>query len=172
MLQDAITETRHLQKALAKMELTYKKIVNPEKIIDPNLSLNKDSQTRYKRSVVRSTFKWLFGGGGDSSGTTKQLKENIEILKQNQNLQQGQIKQWLKMNSVNHQYLAISTDKLYTTFPTADEIFSCRMSSGSFCKINNAIYPTTTIRSCEYALFMGKHTLDRASMQGRPCKLH
>ena len=33
------------------------------------------------------------------------------------------------------------------------------MSSGSFCKINNAIYPTNTIRSCEYALFMGNHML-------------
>ena len=57
------------------------------------------------------------------------------------------------------QCLVISTDKLYVTFLTADEIFSCRMSSGSFCKINNAVYPTNTIRSCEYALFMGKHML-------------
>ena len=100
MLQDAITETRYLQKALAKMELTYQKIVNPEKSIDPNLSLNKDSQTRYKRSVVGSIFKWLFGGGDYSSETTKQLKENIEILKQNQNLQQDQIKQLLKVNQL------------------------------------------------------------------------
>ena len=60
MLQDAIMETRYRQKALAKMELTYQKIVNHENIIDPNLSLNKDSQTRYKRSVVGSIFKWLF----------------------------------------------------------------------------------------------------------------
>ena len=53
----------------------------------------------------------------------------------------------------------MSTDKLHVTFPNSDEIFSCRMSSGSFCKINNAIYPTNTIRSCKYALFIGKHML-------------
>ena len=60
---------------------------------------------------------------------------------------------------LDHQYLAISTDKLYVTFPTSDKIFSYRMSSGRFCEINNAIYPTNTIRSCEYVLFMGKHML-------------
>ena len=60
---------------------------------------------------------------------------------------------------LDHQYIVISTDKLYVTFPTMEEILSCRMSSGSFCKINNAIYPMNTIRSCKYALFMGKHML-------------
>ena len=50
-------------------------------------------------------------------------------------------------------------DKLYVTFPTAEEIFSCRMSIGSFCEINNAIYPTSTIRSCEYVLFMEQPAL-------------
>ena len=57
-------------------------------------------------------------------------------------------------HKLDHQYLAVSTDKLYVTFPTAEEIFSYRMSIGSFCEINNAIYPTSAIRSCEYALFM------------------
>ena len=70
--------------------------------------MNKDSQIRYKRSVVGSIFKWLFGSGYDSSETTKQLKENIEILKQNQNLQQDQIKQLLKMN----QLTTVETEKI------------------------------------------------------------
>ena len=64
-------------------------------------------------------------------------------------------------HKLDHQYLAISTDKLYVTFPTAEEIFSCRMSIGSFCEINNAIYPTSTINSCEYALFVEQQTLVR-----------
>ena len=64
-------------------------------------------------------------------------------------------------HKLDHQYLAISTDKLYVTFPTAEEIFSCRMSIGSFCEINNAIYPTSTINLCEYALFMEQPTLVR-----------
>ena len=89
-----------LRKNPSKIELTYQKIVTPHKIIDPNFSLNKDEPMRHKRSVVGSIFKWLFGGGDDSSETTKQLKENIKILKQNQNLQQDQIKQLLKINQL------------------------------------------------------------------------
>ena len=64
-----------------------------------------------------------------------------------------------KAYSLIHQYLAVSMNKLYVTFPTAEEIFSCRMSIGSFCEINNAIYPTSAIRSCEYVLFMGQSAL-------------
>ena len=337
MLQDAIIEINYLQVTLAKIESTYNKIVNPDKIENLNdiPSVNKNQRT--KRSVVGSIFKWLFGGGDNDAEATQQLKNNIVILKQNQNLQQDQIKQLLKMNqltavetkknrkllkdltkdmiqinftvaqleyqsqqfhaSVNflnfmmsvrhkiavirdstfaiqqnlnhlyiylntlsthklipemltpydllallktvvrdlrshpklklpleptkneiyqyyqimsasaiiydemllcvlhvplvdrsktfqvfkihnlplslpplnkqmrykldHQYWAISTDKLYATFPTAEEIFSCRMSIGSFCEINNAIYPTNTVNSCEYALFMEQQTLVR-----------
>ena len=33
------------------------------------------------------------------------------------------------------------------------------MSIGSFCEINNAIYPTSTVNLCEYALFMEQQTL-------------
>ena len=333
MLQDAVIEVNYLQVTLAKIESTYNKIVNPDRI--KNLNNVQDNCTRTKRSVVGSIFKWLFGGGDNSAETTKQLKNNIAILKQNQNLQQDQIKQLLKMNqltaletsrnrkllkdltkdmiqinftvaqleyqsqqlyaSVNflnfmmtvrhkiavirdstfaiqqnlnhlyiylntlsthklipkmltpynllallktvvkdlrshpklklpveptkeevyqyyqimstsavmydemllcvlhiplvdkskafqvfkihnlllplpslnkqmrhkldHQYLAVSMDKLYVTFPTAEEIFSCRMSVGSFCEINNAIYPMSVIRSCEYVLFMGQPAL-------------
>ena len=52
MLQDAIKETVYVQKALVKIELIYQKIVTPDKIIDPNLSLNKNEPMRHKRSVV------------------------------------------------------------------------------------------------------------------------
>ena len=335
MLQNAIIEINYLQVTLAKIESTYNKLVNPNKIENLNdiPSVNKNQRT--KRSIVGSIFKWLFGGGDNDAEATQQLKNNIAILKQNQNLQQNQIKQLLKMNqltavetkrnrkllkdltkdmiqinftvaqleyqsqqlhaSVNflnfmmsvrhkiavirdsifaiqqnlnhlyiylntlsthklipemltpydllallktvvrdlrshpklklpleptkneiyqyyqimsasaviydemllcvlyvplvdrsktfqvfkihnlplplpplnkqmrhkldHQYLAISTDKLYVTFPTAEEIFSCRMSIGSFCEINNAIYPTSTVNSCKYVLFMEQQTL-------------
>ena len=337
MLQNVIIEVNYLQMTLAKIEFTYNKIVNPDSIENLNSIPLEDKSTRVKRSVVGSIFKWLFGGGDNGAETTKQLKNNIAILKQNQNLQQDQIKQLLKMNqltavetsrnrkllkdltkdmiqinfmvaqleyqsqqlhaSVNflnfmmtvrhkvavirdstfaiqqnlnhlyiylntlsthklipkmltlydllallktvvrdlrshpklklpveptkdeiyqyyqimsasavmydemllcvlhvplvdrsrafqvfkihnlplplpslnkqmkhkldHQYLAVSMDKLYVTFPTAEEIFSCRMSIGSFCEINNAIYPTSAISSCEYALFMEQPALVR-----------
>ena len=66
MLQDAIQETVCLQKILVKIELTYQKIVTPDKTIDPYLSLNKDESMRHKRSVVGSIFKWHFEGEDDS----------------------------------------------------------------------------------------------------------
>ena len=337
MLQDATIEINYLQVTLAKIESTYNKIVNPDKIENLNGTPSGIKGQRTRMSVVGSISKSLFGGGDNGAEVTQQLKNNIAILKQNQNLQQDQIKQLLKMTkltvvetsrnrkllkdltkdmiqinftvaqleyqsqqlhaSVNflnfmmsarhkiavirdstfaiqqnlnhlyiylntlsthklipkmltpydllallktvvrdlkshpklklpvkptkdkiyqyyqimsvstvmydemllcilhvplvdrsktfqvfkihnlplplpplnkqmrhkldHQYLAISTDRLYVTFPTAEEIFSCRMSIGSFCEINNAIYPTSAINSCEYALFMEQPTLVR-----------
>ena len=74
MLQEAIMETMYLQKTLVKMELTYQKIFNPNKITDHCLSLNKDSPVGHKRSMVGSIFKWLFRGSDNSSETTRQKK--------------------------------------------------------------------------------------------------
>ena len=42
----------------------------------------------------------MFGGGDNDAEATQKLKNNIAILKQNQNLQQDQIKQLLKMNQL------------------------------------------------------------------------
>ena len=100
MLQDAIIEVNYLQVTLAKIESTYNKIVNPDRIENLNNVPIEDKGTRTKRSVVGSIFKWLFGRGDYGAETTKQLKNNIAILKQNQNLQQDQIKQLLKMNQL------------------------------------------------------------------------
>ena len=100
MLQDAIIKVNYLQATLAKIESTYNKIVSPDRIKNLNNAPIEEKGTRTKRSVVGSIFKWLFGGGGNSAETTKQLKNNIAILKQNQNLQQDQIKQLLKMNQL------------------------------------------------------------------------
>ena len=107
MLQDAIVEIDYLHIMLLKVESTYTKIVNPDEIENLQNGLIESENTRMKRSVVGSIFKWLFGGGDNSAETTKQLKNNIEILKQNQDLQQDQIKQLLKMN----QLTAVETSK-------------------------------------------------------------
>ena len=80
MLQGATIEINYLQMTLAKIESTYNKIVNPDKIENLNgtPSMNKSQRTR--RSVVGSIFKWLFGGGDNSAEVTQQLKNNIAIL--------------------------------------------------------------------------------------------
>ena len=100
MLQDAIIEINYLQVTLAKIESTYNKIVNPDKIENLNDTPPVNKSQRTKRSVVGSIFKWLFGGGDNGAEASQQLKNNIVILKQNQNLQQDQIKQLLKINQL------------------------------------------------------------------------
>ena len=100
MLQDAIIEINYLQVTLAKIESTYNKIVNPDKIENLNDTPPVNKSQRTKRSVVGSIFKWLFGGGDNGAEVTQQLKNNIAILKQNRNLQQDQIKQLLKMTKL------------------------------------------------------------------------
>ena len=83
-----------------KIESTYNKIVNPDKMENLNDTPPVNKSQRKKRSVVGSIFKWLFGGRDNGAEVTQQLKNNIAILKQNQNLQQDQIKQLLKMNQL------------------------------------------------------------------------
>ena len=81
MLQDAIIEINYLQATLVKIESSYNKIVNPNKIENLNdiPSVNKNQRT--KRSVVGSIFNWLFSGGDNDAEVTQQLKNNIVILK-------------------------------------------------------------------------------------------
>ena len=64
MLQDAIIEINYLQVTLVKIESTYNKIVNPDKIENLNDTPPVNKSQRTKRSVVGSIFKWLFSGGG------------------------------------------------------------------------------------------------------------
>ena len=53
MLQDAITETRYLQKALVKMEFTYQKIVNPDsRNREKLLSINTIKLSQHQQSCL------------------------------------------------------------------------------------------------------------------------
>ena len=74
MLQNAIIEVNYLQGTLTKIESTYNKIINPDRIENLNNVPLEDKSTRAKRSVVGSISKWLFGGGENGAETTKQLK--------------------------------------------------------------------------------------------------
>ena len=76
MLQDAIIEINYLQVTLAKIESTYNKIVNPDKIENLNDTPPVNKSQRTKRSVVGSIFKWLFSGGDNGAEVTQQLKNN------------------------------------------------------------------------------------------------
>ena len=49
-------------------------------------------------------------------------------------------------------FLAISKDNLYITYPNSDEIFSCQLSAGYYCEINTPSYPLDSTNHCSYYL--------------------
>ena len=53
-----------------------------------------------KRSVFGTVFHWLFGGSGRTEQNVEQLKNNVDILMTNQNIQQEQIKEIFKLNNL------------------------------------------------------------------------
>ena len=49
-------------------------------------------------------------------------------------------------------FIEISKDNLYITYPNSDEIFSCQLSPGYYCEINNPFYPLDSTNHCSYYL--------------------
>ena len=54
---------------------------------------------------------------------------------------------------LNYNYIGISKDKMYVTYPSYEEVLGCQISAGSFCEINSAIFTSHKSQSCEYLLF-------------------
>ena len=50
-------------------------------------------------------------------------------------------------------YMAISQDKLFVTYPSLDEILTCQMAQGSYCKINKKLFATDKTKQCTIYLF-------------------
>ena len=49
-------------------------------------------------------------------------------------------------------FIAISKDNLYITYPNSDAIFSCLLSTGYYCEINTPFYPLDSTNHCSYYL--------------------
>ena len=49
-------------------------------------------------------------------------------------------------------FIAMSKDNLYITYPNLDEIFSCQLSVGYYCEINTLFYPLDSTNHCSYYL--------------------
>ena len=56
-----------------------------------------------------------------------------------------------KYNLPNN-FIAISKDNLYITYPNSDKIFSCQLSAGYYCEINTPFYPLDNTNHCSYYL--------------------
>ena len=57
----------------------------------------------------------------------------------------------LKYNLPND-FIAISNDNLYITYPNSDEIFSYQLSAGYYHEINTKFYPLDSTNHCSYYL--------------------
>ena len=56
-----------------------------------------------------------------------------------------------KYNLPNN-FIVISKDNLYITYPNSNEIFSCQLSAGYYCEINTQLYPLDNTNHCSYYL--------------------
>ena len=43
---------------------------------------------------------------------------------------------------------------MFVTFPSTFEVIGCSLSTEAYYEINSAIYPTSTLHNCEYAVFI------------------
>ena len=50
-------------------------------------------------------------------------------------------------------YMAILHDKLFATYPSLDEILTCQMPQGSYCKINKPLFAIDKTKQCAIYLF-------------------
>ena len=49
-------------------------------------------------------------------------------------------------------FITISEDNLYITYPNSDKIFSCQLLAGYYCEINTPFYPLDSTNHCSYYL--------------------
>ena len=70
------------------------------KTIQPNIVLSNLKQSvRMKQGIITKVFNWLFGGD-DNSDTIRQLKPNVEILKNNDKLHLDQIQELFGLSNL------------------------------------------------------------------------
>ena len=60
------------------------------------------------------------------------------------------------VHKLNYEFIAITEDRMFVTFPSTFEVMGFSLSTGAYCEINLAIYPTSTLHNCKYALFIKK----------------
>ena len=68
-----------------------------------------------------------------------------------------------KVHKLNYEVLAITEDRMFVTFPFTFEVMGCSLSTETYCEMNSAIYPTSTLHNCEYALFIKNNKMIMAN---------
>ena len=57
-------------------------------------------------------------------------------------------------HKLEHKYIAITQNNQYVTFPKEDEMMKCTITAGAQCSLSAPLFPTATVKLCEYALFI------------------
>ena len=52
--------------------------------------------------------------------------------------------------NIPNNFIAITTNGLYITYPYSNEILSCQLSAGNYCEINTQFYPVDNTHHCIY----------------------
>ena len=56
-------------------------------------------------------------------------------------------------HDLKHKYIAFTRNKQYVTFPKDKEIMKCTITAGAQCSLSSPLFPTATMKLCQYALF-------------------
>ena len=54
--------------------------------------------------------------------------------------------------NIPNDFIVITANSLYITYPDLNEILSCQLSAGHYCYINTPFYPTDNTHHCSYYL--------------------
>ena len=54
--------------------------------------------------------------------------------------------------NIPNDFIAITTNGLYSTYPDSNEILSCQLSEGYYCEINTPFYPVDNTHHCSNSL--------------------
>lgn len=73
-----------------------------------------DKPRRVKRGLIHKVFNFLFGSGGSDQETINQIKKNLEILEDNQNMLGDELMRQLEMISDNNLQISKNRDVLNT----------------------------------------------------------
>ena len=106
---ETLQELRNLALTFEKLQSLFEKsisVLNKEKVILSD-NMGKRKRRRNKRSVVSTIYKWLFGGGSDDQ-VTKQLKEYVKKLFENDQMLSQQLNESLALINMNRDEIRVN----------------------------------------------------------------
>ena len=122
---ETLQELRNLALTFEKLQSLFRRsiaVLNKGKTILPgNTGKRKRKGRRNKKSVASTIYNWLFGGGSDDQ-VTKQLKENVKKLFENDQMLSQQFNESLALINMNRDEIRVNRQLIQGLRQVAEEI--------------------------------------------------